>query len=168
MANNPAWLPGLVQISEYGGNWEKYLEAIYQIFRKDFLESQPVFRGSRVQAINPKRVQGKEATFWHIISEGKDEDERTPDFERCKRIRWSRAIIEKGEPEPVLKIWESSRGRETRVLLRLTFTDNDYLVVLVRHAGKIFLLTAYLLTWPNQKRKLQEEYEAYQKANAAL
>lgn len=166
MANNPEWLPGLVQIAEYGGNWERYLESIYQIFRKDFIESQPVFRGSRVLAINPKRAQGKEATFWHIISEGKDEEERNPDFERCKRIRWPRSIIEKGYTEPILKIWESSRGRESRVLIRLTFADNDYLVVLIHHAGKVFLLTAYLVTWASQKRKLQKEYEAF-KADAA-
>lgn len=168
MGSKPDWLPKLVQIAEYGGNWDKYLDAIYQIFRKDFLESQPVFRGSSVNALKPEIVKGKEATFWHIISEGKEEDERIPDFERCKRIRWPRSMIEKCDAELILKVWETSRGRDHRILIRLTFTDNDYLVVLVRHRGTVYLLTAYLVTWPNQKRKLQDEYEAYQKANAVL
>ncbi|MNH30689.1 hypothetical protein D3C79_909980 [compost metagenome] len=35
-------------------------------------------------------IQGKEATFWHMISEGNDEAERLPDLRRCERIRWPR------------------------------------------------------------------------------
>ena len=168
MGNKPDWLPNLIEIAEYNGNWDKYLDAIYQIFRHDFINDQPIFRGCVVNALKPEIIQGKEATFWHIIEEGEIEEDRNPDFERCKRIRWPRSIIEKGVVDPVLQLWETSRGRDHRILIRLIFTDNDYMVVLVRHRGNIYLLTAYLVTWPNQKRKLNDEYEAYKKANAAF
>ena len=61
----------------------------------------------------------------------------------------------------------TTRGREKRILLRFIFEENDYLVVLAKHKGAILLVTAYLVSWASQKRKLQQEYEKY-KANAAL
>lgn len=167
MQNRSDWLPELVQISDYGGDWEKYLNALYRLFRKDFIESQPSFQGSLVGITKHPYSQNKEATFWHIISEGNVEEDRIPDFERCKRIRWPRAIIEHCDDLPLIQVWESVRGREKRTLLRLIFGENDYLIVLAWHKSIVLLVTAYLVTWQSQKRKLQKEYEAF-KANAAL
>jgi hypothetical protein len=108
--------------------------------------------------------QGKEATFWHLISEGKVEGERLPDMRRCERIRWPRPIIEHAD-EPVIKIWENKRKRETRICI--WFEDVEYLVVLASRKGYVLLWTAYPVTWAHTKRKLQKEYEAFLKANAA-
>lgn len=166
MESKPSWLPALVMISDYGGDWDQYLAALYQFFRKDFIESRPLFRGTSVGITKHPYSQGKESTFWHLISEGKVEEDRTPDFERCKRIRWSRAIIENHETLFV-QVWENLRGRENRILLRFIFDKEDYLVVLAEHKGKILLITAYPVTWQSQKRKLQQEFERY-KADTAL
>lgn len=166
MPNKPDWLPDLVLISEYGGDWDKYLAALFQLFRKDFIESKPLFRGTFVGITKHSYSQGKESTFWHLISEGKVEEDRTPDFERCKRIRWSRAIIE-NHKTPFVQVWETMRGREKRILLRFVFDKEDYLVVLAEHKGAVLLITAYLVTWENQKRRLQQEFERF-KADTAL
>jgi hypothetical protein len=164
--NKPAWIPALVLLADYGGDWDKYLNALYQFFRKDFIESKPLFRGASVGITKHPYSQGKESTFWHIISEGKIEEDRTPDFERCKRVRWPRAIIENHEA-PSVQVWNTMRGREKRILLRFIFDEDDYLVVLAEHKGVILLITAYLVTWPSQKRRLQQEFEKY-KADTAL
>ena len=37
-------LPELITLSEYDGNFNLYLEAIYELFKKDFIEKQPVFQ----------------------------------------------------------------------------------------------------------------------------
>lgn len=37
-------------------------------------------------------ADGKEATFWHMIQEGRIEEDRTPDIRRCERIRWPKPI----------------------------------------------------------------------------
>ena len=164
MENKPGWLPDLIN---FNGNWNQFLKVIYDIFKSDFIKSQPLFRGVPVKILISTLSKGKEETFWHIISKGKIEEERDIDIDRGKRIRWPKPIIDKSDAEKILQIWESNRGRDRRILIRLIFTDNDYLVVLIRRKEKIYLLTAYLITWSNQKKNLQLEYEAY-KANAAL
>jgi len=167
MTNKLDWIPGLVQISDYGGDWEKYLNALYQFFRIDFIDSKPQFRSTPVNITKHPYSQGKEATFWHIISEGNTEEDRIPDFERCKRVRWPKAIIEHSDDEASIQVWENIRGREKRTLIRIIFSEYDYLIILAWHKTTVLLVTAYLITWESQKRKLQKEYEAF-KADAAL
>jgi hypothetical protein len=66
----PEWLPELVLFEHYENNWEKYLKILYDYFYADFVCSKPVFMGKRVELKRyPLAEDGKEATFWHIISE---------------------------------------------------------------------------------------------------
>ena len=109
-------------------------------------------------------VQGKEATFWHFISEGTAENDRLPDLRRCQRIRWPRPIIEKADVHQ-LKVWENKRRREARICI--WFEEGEYFVILAKRKKYVLPWTAYLVTKPHQKKKLLKEYEAYKKANAA-
>jgi hypothetical protein len=109
-------------------------------------------------------IQGKEATFWHLISEGKGEEERLPDLRRCERIRWPKPIIEHSD-EATIKVWGNERKGEKRVCLWLE--QEEYLVVLAERRGYILLWTAYLVKEKHRKVKLQKEYETYKKADAA-
>jgi hypothetical protein len=99
-----------------------------------------------------------------LISEGSGEADRIPDIRRCERIRWPRPIIDNGN-EPVVKIWENERKGEKRICLWLE--NQDYLVILAKRSNYILPWTAYMVTKPHQKRKLQQEYEAFKKAGAA-
>jgi hypothetical protein len=159
-----SWLPGLVYFEGYNGNWEKYLEAIYNFFSKDFVEDVPVYQGRKLALKRHPMYDGKEATFWHIISEGKAENDRTPDLKRCERIRWPRPVIENCNDKEI-KIWENSRDHEARVCILLD--SANYLVVIARRREYDLFWAAYPITWPHHKRKLIKEYEAYIKANAA-
>ncbi len=160
----PNWLPPLVLFETYGGNWDHYLEALYAFFKKDFIESLPLFRSIRLALKRHPVIQGKEATFWHLISEGKGEEERLPDLRRCERTRWPRPIIEHSE-EPTIKVWENERRGEKRICLWLE--QEEYLVVLAERRGYILLWTAYLVREAHRKAKLRKEYETYKKADAA-
>ena len=164
MTSSPDWLPPLVFFQEYNGSWERYVEILYRHFRKDFIDSSPMFRDTRLALKRHPMEQGKEATFWHLISEGRVEDERLPDLRRCERIRWPRPIIEHAD-DPPIKVWENKRKGEKRICI--WFEDVEYLVVLALRKGYILLWTAYPVTRPHRKRKLQKEYEAYAKANVA-
>ena len=164
MTSPPDWLPPLVLFTDYSGNWERYVEVLYEFYKQDFVHNPPSYRGHRVTRRVRPVEQGKEATFWHIISEGKTEEERTPDLRRCERIRWPRPIIEHAK-EPVIKVWENKRKGDTRVCI--WFEDVEYLVVLAVRRGYFLLWTAYPVTRSHTRRKLQKEYEAYTKANAA-
>ncbi|QJB42956.1 hypothetical protein [Dolichospermum flos-aquae] len=160
----PIWLPPLVLLNDYGGNSEAYLEAVYTIFKGDFIDSKPSFKGIRFGLKRYPLLQDKEATFWHITSEGSQETERIPDFRRCERIRWLRPIIENSE-DPAIKVWENDRKGNKRICLWLD--SEDYLVILDKRDRYVLLWTAYLVTQPHRQRKLQKEYEAYKMADAA-
>ena len=159
------WLPELVLFSEYNNEWPQYEEALYAFFRKDFILSRPRFSGVRLGLKRYPYEYGKEATFWHMISEGNKEDDRTPDLRRCERIRWPKPVIEHAE-EVVIKAWENKKRGETRICLWLE--SQEYLVILARRKGYVLLWTAYPVTENHRKAKLRREYEAYKTANAAL
>lgn len=161
MSNTPDWLPELVCLSDYTGSWDDYLEAIYAFFKQDFVDSRPVFRDKRLGLKKHPLSQGKEATFWHMISDGANEEDRLPDFRRSERIRWVRAIIE-NEVDPIVKVWWNKRKGKNNICL--WFEQENYLVVLADRGEYILPWTAYLVEQPHRKRKLQKEYEAYCKA----
>lgn len=71
-------LPELIELSQFGGNFERYLEAVYEIFTRDFVRDKPSFRGKRLALKKYPVTDGKEATFWHMTSEGEDEMNRIP------------------------------------------------------------------------------------------
>ncbi len=158
MSVAPEWLPPLVLFSDSGGNWGAYLDAIYTWFRQDFVDSKPTFQGQRLGLKRHPMTGGKEATFWHMIQEGKVEVDRTPDLRRCERIRWPRQIIDHNT-DPTIKIWRNQRDNENRVCL--WFEQENYLVILADRGDYILPWTAYLVTQPHQQRKLQREYEGY-------
>jgi hypothetical protein len=153
----PAWLPPLVLFADHCGDWQRYLDALYGFFQQDFVRSKPVFRGETLALKRHPVVQSKEATFWHIISGGPQEAGRVPDLRRCERVRWPRPVIEHAD-EPVLKVWRNQRGAEARVCL--WFEGEEYLVVLARREGYLLFWTAYPVTEPHSKRKLQKEFAA--------
>ncbi len=156
MANLPEWLPPLVLLSDCAGDWPQYLAKLYTFFKRDFVESTPSFQGRRIGLKRLPFVQSKEATFWHLISEGSEEDDRLPEMRRCERVRWPRPIIER-DPNTEIKVWRNRRHGETRICLWVE--DAEYLVVLAERREHILLWTAYPVKEPHRKRKLRKEYE---------
>ncbi len=160
MSDMPAWLPPLVLFGEYGGNWNAYLDAIYQWFKQDFIDSKPVFQGRRLGLKRHPMTHGKEATFWHMTSEGMEEENRTPDLRRCERIRWPKPVIEHAD-DPKVKYWVSVKRNEDRIHIWLE--DLDYVVVLADRRRFLLPWTAFLVTREHTRAKLRKQYEAYWK-----
>jgi hypothetical protein len=158
MSGNCEWLPPLVLFSDYSGDWDPYLDAVYAFFRADFVDDKPFFQGRRLGLKRYPEARGKEATFWHMIQEGSIEDERTPDFRRCERIRWPRPIIE-NDTDVAIKVWRNKRKGEERICL--WFEQDSYLVILADRGKYILPWTAYPVEREPQRRKLQKEYEEY-------
>lgn len=154
------WLPELLLLADHGGDWERYEAALYEVFKRDFIDSKPIFRGTRLGLKKYPLSKGKEATFWHFISEGKTEEERIPDLRRCERIQWPKPIIENDGCGEV-KIWKNHRGSEQRICIWLE--PENYLVVLADRGKYILPWTAYLVEQPHRQRKLEKEYEEYKR-----
>lgn len=160
MTSGPDWLPSLVLLEDYSGNWEMYLNTLYGFFEQDFINSRPVFEGRHLGLKRHPLSQGKEATFWHLISQGDNKPERAVDIRRCERIRWPRPIIENSDDSTV-KMWRKKRGTETRICLWLE--AQEYLVILADRGSYILPWTAYVVDKPHRRRKLQKEFEEYWK-----
>ena len=158
MNGEPDWIPPLVLFSDYAGDWDSYLNVIYGYFQQDFVDSSPMFKGRRLRLKRHPMVQGKEATFWHMIQKGTIEEERVPDFRRCERIRWPRPIIEH-DVDRAIKVWVNRRRGEKRICL--WFVQENYLVILADRGQYILPWTAYLVEQPHRQRKLQREYQEY-------
>ena len=101
---------------------------------------------------------GKEATFWHLISEGKEEENRIPDMRRCERIRWPRPMIESLETNQV-RLWRNRRGNSQRIVIAIK--DFSYVVILDERKDFVLLWAAYYVERPHSRRKLEKEYEAW-------
>jgi hypothetical protein len=161
MGVRPDWLPALILVQDYGGRWDKYVEVLYEFFEEDFVRNRPTFEGKLLGLKRQPHIEGKDATFWHLISEGKSEENRNPDLRRCERIRWPKAIIANSN-EDCVKVWRNTRKRETRVCLWLE--NQEYIVILAKRRGYYLLWTAYPVTREHRKRKLRKEYEEYAKS----
>lgn len=160
------WLPELIPLSEYGGNFAAYVDAIYRIFRRDFVSSQPALRGKRCVCDARIDTDGRECGFWHIVTAGPDESSRQPDLRRCERIAWPRAIIEAADTSFV-RVWESERrrvGKGTQIRLNLAPADFSYLVVLRPTKFAYVIVTAFFIEHEYQRRKKQREFEAAEKS----
>ena len=158
------WLPDLIELSSFSGNWDKYCEAIYSIFCEDFKNEKVRFRKWEINIKSDPIYEGKEASFWHCISEGEIEDARNIDLDRCKRIKWPKSvIIHDGSND--IKIWSNTRkNKQSYVLL----VEKDRYCIVLRLLGKnLFLWTAYTVEQNHRLRKMQKEYEEYIKNNAA-
>lgn len=160
MTNSEDWLPSLVDFNSYG-NWDLYLEVIHDRFLQDFVSSRPSWPGKRMHLKRRPEYRGKSATFWHFTSEGAIEEQRPPDFRRCERIAWPRAIIDRytgrrPQADDAIVWWENQRRREKRVVLALP--DFSYVVVMADRGDHIMPWTAYPVGKQHQRRKLEFEY----------
>lgn len=164
MEDNRIKLPELIFLETYGGNFQMYLEAVYLIFKNDFIMNSVFFKGKKLGLKKMPISQGKEATFWHFISEGENEETREPDIRRMERISWPKPIISFSECSD-LKVWKNKRNGKDRILI--FHEAESYLVVLADRGSYILTWTAYLVTKEHRKRKLLKEYETYKNADTA-
>ncbi len=154
------WLPGLVLLEQFGGNWEEYVQAVYQYLKSDFITSRPDFESKKVGLRREPLYLGKEFGFWHCTSEGGKEDERTPDIRRCERIRWPKPVVLHADDKRI-RWWKNKRGSDNRVVL--WFYDKDYVVILSDRKNYFLLWTTYLVKYEHTKNKLMKEFEEYWK-----
>ena len=159
------WLPDLILLENFNGNWNRYFERIYSQFEADFVASKPTWPGKQVRLKWIPVHDGKSATFWHMISEGDVEHERTPDFRRCERIAWPKSIMQEydgadpGTTACRILWWTELRKNETRY--HLTTDDFSYLMVVADRGNYVLPWTAYPVEYSSQREKLRRKWEAF-------
>jgi hypothetical protein len=169
MPNNIPWLPDLLLWDGSGNTWNLHLESAYAIYKHDFLDSRPRYRGTAVGVKRLPILDGKESGFWHLIQEGAVEEDRVPNLRRLERVRWPRPVIEH-DRDQVIRAWRNVRHTKVGIQknICLWLEESEYLVVLrIRNNGLLFW-TAYPVTEDHKKRKLAREYEESKKTGDAI
>ncbi|MBA4721266.1 MAG: hypothetical protein H2067_09085 [Alcanivorax sp.] len=123
--------------------WEDYENYIYQIFMDTVVNGRLRFQGCPVKSQYRPETNGKGFSFWHLISEGKKEEERTPDFRRCERVRWFSWLIENAATCDALCWWENRRGTATHIVI--WHEAEKFAVVLAKRNGYFLIKTAYVV-----------------------
>lgn len=164
---SPHWTPDLECKDPLEG-FPSYEDRIYEIFRRDFIDSHPEYEGMRVSVRRQQEESdGKWAGFFHITSvEDKETGERVADLRRCERVRYPRKTIDHYDncPECGYRIcekplvWWFRKARRNRV--HILIEPERYLVVLEPHPEKDYcmLVTAYYVDRDHSYRKLIRQY----------
>jgi hypothetical protein len=153
---------------------------LYDIFRRDFVESRAMLGGAlHVDPQSHRKSDGCEETFWHLTtrcdsrfngSAGNQPVERLPDLHRGARLEWVRQIIERPTDECVCMFYYQENNRKRDIRLYLWAWDYDFVVILQRLGkSKTYLVTSFYL---DHEAKVQTYYarnEAYHaRTNPAL
>jgi hypothetical protein len=150
------WLPELVTLESYGGDWEAYIAGVHEIFTRDLLDAKIRCQGIRVELDRRTLSRGRCEAFWHITSADASRGDREPDLRRCERIGWIPAIISQAGESGHTVLWHDKRKSRRRLMVATT--DFGYLVVFSQSRHTLFLVTAYPVTWPHQRRKLAKQF----------
>jgi hypothetical protein len=72
----------------FTGDWQCYEDKLYQIYLDEIVNAGLSFNGLPIRCQYRPESKNKHFGFWHLISEGEIETDRTPDLRRCERIHW--------------------------------------------------------------------------------
>jgi hypothetical protein len=155
MTTKPAWLPDMFPVNPWT---EQTFDLLYAIFRRDFIESQPCYRGCTVWFF-PEKAADKELVFWHLTSrDDKETGERLPDLRRSERLPWARPMLDNADKLEILD-WDYEEGDGT-IKTYVWLKDNDYLTILKKYPdGRRRLITSFWIDYQNTRRKLEKKYE---------
>lgn len=152
-------LPSLVELSAFEAS--NYIKNIYTIFNNEVANGKLTFLDLPIKCPWHPSHDNKHFCFWHLISEKHEtncEEDRVPDMERCKRIRWIRFVVEHANNKDLIWCWEKSvktkRGRNSHIHLYLH--KEKYLVILRKKSNRLELVTTFIVN--NHKRR-EREYE---------
>jgi hypothetical protein len=151
-------IPNLICFRDYNGDWNAYLDALYEVYETQLARAPLRFRGVRVSCQRLPETHGKAYRFWHLISNGPIEEDREPDLRRCERLTWIAWVIENADTCGDIDIWENTRGSERNILL---WHQEYFLVILSVRNGYFLLKTAYCIEYENDRRKKRRERDAF-------
>ena len=170
------WLPQINECTDFN-NWNEYLKNLYTVFKKDFIESKPLFDNKIVNFRKYPMESIYEHSFIHLthVGNGKEKlnpNDRIPDPPRAARIAWPRAIIENYKCNENCINCNNIKYYEVlykgKIRCHLLFEDVKFLVVLEKRETYNLLVTSYYLNYDNSLDKHLKKYMKYQKQKTPL
>lgn len=151
-------IPQIIELNDFGGDWRKYIDAIYDVFYGDFIKHRCKFGSNQLRLKWHPLFQDKAYTFYHMTHKGDIESERIPDLRRCERMPWARPTVEDVE-DHALKFWEQERNGRHRICVWLDVDNgDDYYCIIEVRKEYVLMWTAFYADYPNASRKKEREY----------
>ena len=170
------WLPEIIKCEDFS-KWNDYLDELYEIFKKDFIEDRIMFEGKYVN-FRKAPMDGKyEHTFIHLTHKDEyhssnDPNDRIPDPRRSERIGWNRAIIEhypcNESCKNCDKILYFEEQYKKNIKAYFLFKDVRFLVIMEKREKYNLFITGYYIEYDNAMNKYLRKYEQYKKQKTPL
>jgi hypothetical protein len=157
--NCPKITPKL-EFSYFGGDSRSFIDALYRCFKKEFIDSTILFRGKPVDIIHQAYWDGKERSFWHIVSSGEEDFDRNLDISRCETLPWASALLLEQNTCSHYKVWIKYHDRTNRNRFYIWCDEINYIVIIEDRNAYFKLITAYPVT-PRNISRYQKEYDNY-------
>ncbi len=138
----------------FDGNWPVYVEKLYSIYLESIVNGDLTFNGLKISCQYRPAAQGKHFGFWHVVSEGETEDDRTPDIRRCERIGWIAYLIAHVENDAEVSWWENKRQRDTHVVI--WHEAENFVVILAKRKDYYLLKSAYCVQTRRKETFIRE------------
>lgn len=139
------------------GNYKKYLNELYEIFKTELLHANIKIKGKPLKLREfPPEGLDKEEAFYHLTCRNftKENNNRFPDFKRAERLRLIKPIIENFlKCESCLLdfdcngilIWKEPYRKSERIHLYLQ--EEDFLIVIEKRQNYYLLITSFYVDY---------------------
>jgi len=159
MTKPPNWLPPVISVN---GEWNEVLARLYEIFKRDFKETQRTLDGKLVWW--DKRILASdqyEEGLWHLISRiERKTGERFFDPRRAERLPWCGPIISNAN-DGCVKVWDFKEATG-RLRTYVWLDDWDYVIILEKREQRkgqiLFLITAFYVDGDSKRRNLRSKF----------
>lgn len=148
-------IPDLLMLSHHNGDVEIYLEAVYQVYLSEIVNGRLSFLGLPIRCQYKPAYNNKHFGFWHLVSTGKNEEDRIVDFRRCERVGWISFVLQNAYDYSNIHCWENERFGNTHIVLWMH--RSQFLVILARRKDYLVLKTAYLVMGDYKIKRLEKE-----------
>lgn len=165
MEDERCWLPELI-VCESFADWEKYEERIYSAFKADFIDSRPEYGSKPVHIRRHPVEHGREEAFWHVTCCDYSHDgDRSPDMNRCERVKWVRAFIEHSDcNDPLCEecdgvfAWSTIYQKTKNPRVKILLEKERYVVIIEIREKYCLLITAYYIDQDHRLKKMLDEF----------
>lgn len=141
------------------GSWEEFIEGLYGLYIKTIVRAELTFRDLPVRCQFRPETFGKHFAFWHMMQEGRVEDDRTIDPERCRRLLWISWVIRNADVDDRIRVFpQADRGSDKSWVLWLH--GEDYAVILHERNGYFLLKTAFMVK-PHKANEFERDWSAH-------
>lgn len=165
MINCP-WLPTLFECPDFN-NWMNYENNLFAIFKQDFIDSCPCYDNKNVVTRKYPIVDNRPQAFHHLINKDyhiEGFNQRTPDLQRCARLKWVRKFIENTDCSRFccaecsgIKLWKSPYKSTQRI--KMFLEEERYVVIIELREQYCLLITAFYINYEHTLQKLMNEFE---------